>query len=837
MATSGVSTRLVAVSVATALTLQAAAPITWALADEVASDGGQQALQATAPEAQAPMVGDPEGEPSDVSEAPSVPTILEATDGAVGPDETGASDEQDGPQQVVPVDDPNEVLPVPGEAQDPAAGVTGVPSEGADQAVLPAVQGQRADADPAESDASQAADPQPPVPGADAPTSPTDASTRAGVSIYDFLTQEQIDEALIMATAGDTSEVSFASILAYANQYCGLPYVWGGKDPNVSGGFDCSGFVSWVLNNVAGLGIDPIYTNAAALYTDWCTPIGREEARPGDLVFFLGTYGGDNYISHVGIYLGNGVMIDAGDPIGYDSIDLVKAESGGVAPAVFGRVKGIDVVDSSQDGWREEGGRMYYYENGEKVIGEKEIFDGWYYFDPEDGGAMATGFVTLTGEYLANGPKTVYYDRFGRMRTGEVEVDGDWYYFDPAQGGAMAASRFVRLSGAYLANGAKTVYYDAAGHMVNGELEIDGAWYYFDPGKGGAMATGFVTLTGAYLANGAKTVYYDANGRMVNGELEVGGAWYYFDPAQGGAMATSRFVRLSGAYLANGPKTVYYDANGRMVNGERQVGGSWYYFGAGGAMATGFVNLTGSYLANGSKLVFYDTNGRMVNGYRTIGGVSCYFDPSLGGALTSPRLSYADALSLARSDLTYTAHTVPYVDQNAEGAVMGCEGASLYMALRGQGALSGVSFASFLNSMPRASDNNPNNGFVGNPWAYEEHTGIYQSIYPAALASWGSRYGAVSDISGTSTLGIAQQVQAGKNVVAYVTVDFRPVVWRSYFFGNAVENAHVIAVVGFDPQTARFLVADPNGKGGTQWIDWNTFDAAYSAQRFAVAVG
>lgn len=265
---------------------------------------------------------------------------------------------------------------------------------------------------------------------------------------------------------------------------------------------------------------------------------------------------------------------------------------------------------TSRDGWREQDGRRYFYEGGRPLTGVHQIGEEWFYFDPDQGGAAYVGefnddedgawyyydaqgvlarneFVTLTGEYLANGPKTVYYNEFGQMVTGELEIGGSWYYFDPAQGGAMAQGRFVRLTGAYLANGAKTVYYGDDGRMVTGELQVGNDWYYLDPAKGGARATGFVRLAGAYLANGPKTVYYDASGRMVTGELQIGGAWYYFDPAQGGAMATRRFVTLTGSYLIGGPKTVYYDESGHMVYGTRVIGGRTYVFDPGSGALRG----------------------------------------------------------------------------------------------------------------------------------------------------------------------------------------------------------------------------------------------------------
>ena len=104
----------------------------------------------------------------------------------------------------------------------------------------------------------------------------------------------------------------FAAMMAEAEKYIGFPYVWGGSNPSTS--FDCSGFVSWVVNN-CGVGWNVGRITAQGLY-NICTPVSEAEAKPGDLVFFEYTYEGP-WITHVGIYVGDGHMIHAGSPIGY----------------------------------------------------------------------------------------------------------------------------------------------------------------------------------------------------------------------------------------------------------------------------------------------------------------------------------------------------------------------------------------------------------------------------------------------------------------------------------------------------------------------------------------
>ena len=108
----------------------------------------------------------------------------------------------------------------------------------------------------------------------------------------------------------------FAAIIEEAEKYLGYPYVWGGSSPATS--FDCSGFVSWVLNN-CGVGWNVGRLGADSL-RHICTTVSSANAKPGDLIFFQGTYDTTG-ASHVGIYVGNGMMIHCGDPIQYASIN------------------------------------------------------------------------------------------------------------------------------------------------------------------------------------------------------------------------------------------------------------------------------------------------------------------------------------------------------------------------------------------------------------------------------------------------------------------------------------------------------------------------------------
>ena len=106
---------------------------------------------------------------------------------------------------------------------------------------------------------------------------------------------------------------TFAAVITEAEKYLGYPYVWGGSSPSTS--FDCSGFVSWVLTNSGVCNTGRL--GAQGLY-NISTPVSNPQ--PGDLVFFVGTYDTPG-VSHVGIYVGNSMMIHCGDPISYSNLN------------------------------------------------------------------------------------------------------------------------------------------------------------------------------------------------------------------------------------------------------------------------------------------------------------------------------------------------------------------------------------------------------------------------------------------------------------------------------------------------------------------------------------
>ena len=112
------------------------------------------------------------------------------------------------------------------------------------------------------------------------------------------------------------SDETFRRLITEAEKYLGYPYVWGGSSPSTS--FDCSGFVCWVYQ---ASGVYPLSRTTAQGIFNQCAVVSRSDAKPGDIIFFTGTYNAGEPVTHVGIYVGNGMMIHCGNPIQYASID------------------------------------------------------------------------------------------------------------------------------------------------------------------------------------------------------------------------------------------------------------------------------------------------------------------------------------------------------------------------------------------------------------------------------------------------------------------------------------------------------------------------------------
>lgn len=397
---------------------------------------------------------------------------------------------------------------------------------------------------------------EPSVSGADAPTSPTNDSTRTGLE--DFSAVPDGASGSLDAYSLGASRVTFGDVISYAEQYVGLPYVWGGKDVVRDGGFDCSGYAIWVFNNVCGTAIDADGTNAERLY-GLCTSVSREAAQPGDLVFFRGTYGGIDYISHVGIYCGNGVMIDAGDPIGYDNIDQVRNMRGERAVQLFGRLVdlGRTRIDLGGPGVSVRVANQPTLERGARpavtvtALGSilREGVDYTLSFDT--GSGVGTATVKVVGKGLCAGSS--------RMATFEI-------YEPPALSGShairlsMSPAMVLDIPGGSTSAGAQVQFYESNGTDAQGfvlERQSSGRYAFKNVRSGMYLsATGDVRTIG----NDARVAQrpWSADASQLWDVRPLSDGEYAITSALDGTLA----LDVQNASLRNGARIQLYRFNG-----------------------------------------------------------------------------------------------------------------------------------------------------------------------------------------------------------------------------------------------------------------------------------
>ena len=237
------------------------------------------------------------------------------------------------------------------------------------------------------------------------------------------------------------------------------------KDLYRDGGFDCSGFVNWVFNHMAGTRIPSDYVNAQTLYYKYTTPISEAQAQPGDIVFFKGTYGSDmNYITHVGIYCGNGITLNAGDPIGYDSVTVFRNTRGQQASRVYGRMKGVTVEQRGVDLARfaqVHVGDAYF--NGTPatpkvrvVSGSRELTQGTDYdVSYKNNTAVGMAMVTVTGKGRYSGSVTKSFDV---LNPADALQNGTYTIVS-----ALSGKKVIDIAGGSTASGTKAQIYSSNG--------------------------------------------------------------------------------------------------------------------------------------------------------------------------------------------------------------------------------------------------------------------------------------------------------------------------------------------------------------------------------------
>ncbi|EKP97096.1 hypothetical protein LCA211_1572 [Lacticaseibacillus casei 21/1] len=235
------------------------------------------------------------------------------------------------------------------------------------------------------------------------------------------------------------------------------------------------------------------------------------------------------------------------------------------------------------------------------------------------------------------------------------------------------------------------------------------------------------------------------------------------------------------------------------------------------------------YDKNGNEVPTRDQFGNIIND-KPSGVETAPSEPATGEQTSAGSTTETQSGSSNPQPSTSKVLGVSFISQEAAGAPEGCEAASALEALHYKGHASGMSLASFLRTMPIASNGNPYQGFGGTPYAVVD--GVYQSIFPSAFTPWVSGFGGASNISGSSLDGIISQIAAGNPVVAWVTLNYQGPQWHHYDWGNGIDNAHVVTVDGYN--SVGMHIVDP--ENGTYWISKGAFNAAYSYMKFAVAI-
>ena len=336
----------------------------------------------------------------------------------------------------------------------------------------------------------------------------------------------------------------------------------------------------------------------------------------------------------------------------------------------------------------------------------------------------------------------------------------------------------------------KTYYYDNNGILSKNQWYTNwGHSYYF-----GADGTRYTNQ----LAQINNDVYsFDAQGIMQTDYLQQrNGKTYYFG-ADG--------KEYKDQFYNNWGHTYYFQADGsRLDNGFYNNWGHTYYFGDDGA------RWDNRFYNNWGHTYYFGGDGALQKQDFTLGHQNYYVDPNSG-------------------IINGTLLNAPYINQYQVGD-MACEATALLEALHNKGYANNYNIQSFIKTMPISPNGNPNEGFGG---GYQRVTyGIFQSIYPEPLAKWGSRFGNVQNISGSSPADLQSQLLNGNPVVVYVTMHWAAPQYGNYFWGVGVNNSHVMTLDGYRP--GYYHVEDP--AGGSYWVSASNFENSYNIKRFAVVV-
>ena len=390
--------------------------------------------------------------------------------------------------------------------------------------------------------------------------------------------------------------------------------------------------------------------------------------------------------------------------------------------------------------------------------------------------------ILSKNQWYTNWGHSYYFGADGARYTNQLaQINNDVYSFD-AQG-IMQTDYFQQRNG-------KTYYFSADGKEYKDQFYNNwGRTYYFQA-DGSRLDNGFYN-------NWGRTYYFGSDGaRWDNRFYNNWGRTYYF--GSDGARWDNRFYN-------NWGRTYYFQADGsRLDNGFYNNWGRTYYFGSDGA------RWDNRFYNNWGHTYYFGDDGALQKQDFILGHQNYYVDPNSG-------------------IINGTLLNAPYINQYQVGD-MACEATALLEALHNKGYANNYNIQSFIKTMPISPNGNPNEGFGG---GYQRVTyGIFQSIYPEPLAKWGSRFGNVQNISGSSPTDLQSQLLNGNPVVVYVTMHWAAPQYGNYFWGVGVNNSHVMTLDGYRP--GYYHVEDP--AGGSYWVSASNFENSYNIKRFAVVV-
>ena len=360
-------------------------------------------------------------------------------------------------------------------------------------------------------------------------------------------------------------------------------------------------------------------------------------------------------------------------------------------------------------------------------------------------------------------------------------INNKTYYYD--NNGILSKNQWYT-------NWGHSYYFGADGARYTNQLaQINNDVYSFD--AQGIMQTDY------FQQRNGKTYYFGADGKEYKDQFYNNwGRTYYFQ-ADGS--------RLDNGFYNNWGRTYYFGSDGaRWDNRFYNNWGRTYYFGSDGA------RWDNRFYNNWGHTYYFGDDGALQKQDFILGHQNYYVDPNSG-------------------IINGTLLNAPYINQYQVGD-MACEATALLEALYNKGYANNYNIRSFIKTMPISPNGNPNEGFGG---GYQRVTyGIFQSIYPEPLAKWGSRFGNVQNISGSSPTDLQSQLLNGNPVVVYVTMHWAAPQYGNYFWGVGVNNSHVMTLDGYRP--GYYHVEDP--AGGSYWVSASNFENSYNIKRFAVVV-